>query len=285
VDAPARSPSTTSDPSAVAPVLSIVTVNLNDAWGLRATAASLLAQSYQGYEWLILDGASTDGSLEVLRELDDAADGWWSAPDHGVYDAMNRGLGRARGQYVLFLNSGDRLAGRRALERAIRTLLERPGLDLLFFGTVLELRCGRRRYRPPRSPVAWLRFGLPGYHQSTLVRRLAHQAAPFDLTLQVSAEYGAIATLLTHGASAGRVHMPLAVRRCHPGSISERVTARRFADFVQVQRTVLGLSWPAVGLDVARLALIHLAYRAWRRERSNPADEDGRGNSSYQYDE
>lgn len=265
----------TSDPPAVAPLLSIVTVNLNDALGLRLTAESLLAQSHQAYEWLIVDGGSTDGSLEVLRNFDDVADGWWSEADRGPYDAMNRGLARARGQYVLFLNAGDRLAGRTALERVVRTLLERPGLDVLFCGTVLELPFGPRRYRPPRAPASWLRFGLPGYHQSTLVRRLAHLAAPFDLALQVSAEYGAIATLLTHGARTGRLRAPLAVRRCHPDSISERATARRFADFVQVQRTILGLAWPAVGLHAARLALVHVAYRAWRRWRSNAAADSG----------
>jgi putative colanic acid biosynthesis glycosyltransferase len=245
------------------PLLSVITVNLNDAAGLFATAQSVVAQERPVDQWLVVDGGSRDGSIEVIRRFERWIDGWSSTPDRGVYDAMNAGLRRARGQYVLFMNAGDQLARADTLARIALALRAAPGVDLLFGGTLLALPSGRRIYRPPR-PAGRIRRGLPAYHQATVIRRAAHLLAPYDLALPVSAEYAAIATLVTRGASSICLDQPLAVRACDPASLSERATARRYADFVRVQRDVLGEALPAVAGHVARLAGVDLAYRATR---------------------
>jgi putative colanic acid biosynthesis glycosyltransferase len=163
-------------------LVSLITANLNDAAGLSATAESVARQTYQSHEWLVVDGGSTDGSRDVLRRFERLIDDWSSEPDQGVYDAMNRGLRRARGQYVMFLNAGDRLADASALERIVQALLERPGIDLLFGGTILDLPTGQQIYRAPHAPQPRLRFGLPAYHQATVARRAMHLDTPFDST-------------------------------------------------------------------------------------------------------
>lgn len=248
----------------MAPLLSIVTVNRDDAEGLRATAASIAAQCRADFEWLVIDGASRDASLAVIRAYERLLTSWSSAPDRGVYDAMNLGLRRARGRYVMFLNSGDRFAGPDTVAWIEQALLAAPETGLLFAGTVLEASSGRRRYRPPRPPARALRHGLPAYHQATVIRREAHLGAPFDLALPVSADYGAIAALLKQGARAACLDHPIAIRSCGPHNLSERRTARRFADFICVQRTVLGHAWPSICLNLGWLALVHLGYRLWR---------------------
>jgi putative colanic acid biosynthesis glycosyltransferase len=250
----------------VAGLISVITVNLDDASGLRATAQSVAAQEHPPDEWLVIDGGSRDGSIAVIREFEPLITCWTSAPDRGVYDAMNRGLRRARERYVLFMNAGDRFAAPDCLAGIADVLRASPGVDLVFGGTVLALPSGQRLYRPPRSS-ARLRHGLPAYHQATVIRRIAHLMAPYDLDLGISGDYGAIATLITRGASSIRIDRPIAIRACHPDSLSERATARRFADFVMVQRHILNFGLYGVAAHVARLALIHLAYRAVRRTR------------------
>ena len=245
-------------------LISVITVNLDDAAGLRATARSVATQERPPDEWIVIDGGSRDGSLAVIREFEALIHSWISAPDRGVYDGMNRGLRRARGCYVLFMNGGDCFAGADSIAWIAAALEASPGVDLLFGGTTLALPSGHRLYRPPRAP-AHLRFGPPAYHQATVFRRAAHLMAPYDLSLRVSADYGAIATLLSRGASSIRMDRPIAIRDCHPDSLSERATACRFADFVRVQRRILNLGLGGVAAHLARLALIHGAYRALRK--------------------
>jgi glycosyltransferase involved in cell wall biosynthesis len=248
-------------------LISVITVNRDDASGLRATAQSVVAQARPPDEWLVVDGGSTDGSLEVIRQFERWIGSWSSAPDRGVYDAMNHGLRRARGRYVIFMNGGDAFAGPDSLARIAGALEARPDADLLFGGTILALPSGQRIYRPPRS-AARLAHGLPAYHQATAIRRAAHLLAPYDLALPVSAEYGAIASLISRGATCIRLDDPIAVRVCHRNNLSERATLQRFADFAAVQRQVLGLSCWTVAGHLGRLALVHIAYRMARDGRT-----------------
>jgi putative colanic acid biosynthesis glycosyltransferase len=256
------------------PLLSIVTVNLNDAAGLRATAVSITTQSARGFEWLIVDGGSGDGSQAVIRAFAAHLSAWSSEPDGGVYDAMNKGLARACGEWVIFMNAGDRFADRDSVTRICAALETAGDADLLLGGTVLEMPSGRRLYRPPRPP-AWIRFGPPACHQATVFRRRAHLAVTYDLRLRISADYGTVAALLARGASAARLDHPVAVRQCDPASLSERHTLRRLADFVRVQRDVLRRPWPQVAISLGRQILVHLAYRLVRGP-GGPRPAEGR---------
>ena len=99
------------------PKLSIITINLNNAAGLRKTIESVVNQTFTDYEYLIIDGGSTDGSVEVIKEFADKITYWVSEPDKGIYNAMNKGILKARGEYLQFLNSGDWLVDNEVLFR------------------------------------------------------------------------------------------------------------------------------------------------------------------------
>jgi putative colanic acid biosynthesis glycosyltransferase len=246
-------------------LISVITVNLNDAEGLRATAESVAAQERPPEQWIVVDGGSTDGSIEVIRQFEHLIDGWTSAPDRGVYDAMNHGLRSTQGRYVIFMNAGDRFAAPESLAVVAAALRASPEVDLLFGGTILAFPSGRNWYRPPR-PIARVRFGLPACHQATAIRRAAHLLAPYDLTLPVSADYGTIAALISRGASSVRLDRAITIRACHGRGLSERATAQRFADAVTVQRQILGLGAVGVGTALARLSLAHWVHRAMRAQ-------------------
>lgn len=87
--------------------LSIITINYNNCEGLARTCQSVVSQSNQDFEWIIIDGGSTDGSVDVIKEYASYIDYWVSEPDRGIYNAMNKGVRAASGKYCQFLNSGD----------------------------------------------------------------------------------------------------------------------------------------------------------------------------------
>ena len=86
---------------------SIITVNYNNKEGLRRTIESVIHQTFHDYEFIIIDGGSTDGSMDVLKEYDAQINYWVSEPDSGIYNAMNKGIAKAKGEYLNFMNSGD----------------------------------------------------------------------------------------------------------------------------------------------------------------------------------
>ena len=91
--------------------LSVITINYNNLSGLRKTADSVLAQTWRGFEWLLIDGGSNDGSKEYIESIAAIPEAnvsyWCSEPDNGVYNAMNKGIAKAKGNYLNFMNSGD----------------------------------------------------------------------------------------------------------------------------------------------------------------------------------
>ena len=91
-------------------ILSIITINRNNAAGLEKTMRSVVAQTFGDFEYVVVDGASTDKSVDVIRSFEASFSGrlkWISEPDKGIYNAMNKGIGMASGDYLQFLNSGD----------------------------------------------------------------------------------------------------------------------------------------------------------------------------------
>lgn len=97
--------------------LSIITVNLNNRDGLQKTIDSVVSQTFRDFEWIVIDGGSTDGSKELIEQYADHVAYWVSEPDKGIYNAMNKGIKVAKGDYLQFLNSGDWLCDEKALER------------------------------------------------------------------------------------------------------------------------------------------------------------------------
>ena len=96
---------------------SIITINYNNCEGLRRTIESVVNQTCHDFEYIIIDGGSTDGSVDVIKQYADQIDYWVSEPDKGIYNAMNKGVAVAKGEYCLFLNSGDSLHNNSALAK------------------------------------------------------------------------------------------------------------------------------------------------------------------------
>ena len=104
---------------------SIITINLNNFDGLKKTIESVTAQSFKDFEWIVIDGGSTDGSRELIERYQAEMAYWCSEADKGIYNAMNKGIARAHGEYLQFLNSGDILADVKVVENILPFLKEK----------------------------------------------------------------------------------------------------------------------------------------------------------------
>ena len=121
-------------------MLSIITINRNNANGLEKTIRSVLSQNWPQFEYVVVDGASTDASVEVIRRFEESFGGrlhWISEPDKGIYNAMNKGIGLASGDYVQFLNSGDCLVSGDVNEKMCKAL-EEKGMPSILYGNMLK---------------------------------------------------------------------------------------------------------------------------------------------------
>lgn len=119
--------------------LSIITINRNNAAGLEATLSSIVSQTFKDFEYIIVDGASKDGSVEVIKKFEPMFKHlkWVSEPDAGIYNAMNKGIRMATGEYVEFLNSGDFLAGPDIVQQMLEELEIKDNPSILY-GNMLK---------------------------------------------------------------------------------------------------------------------------------------------------
>lgn len=156
--------------------LSIITINWNNSVGLSETIQSVVNQTASEFEYIIIDGASTDSSkdlIEQLAESDKRLTYWCSEPDSGIYNAMNKGIVKSKSEYILFLNSGDSLADENVVRDFIAAQFKEDvvsGNVKLMYPTNPELR-----YSPEPEDINYgLFFGGGGrvVHQSTFIRRV-----------------------------------------------------------------------------------------------------------------
>ena len=152
------------------PKISVITINLNNKDGLRKTIESVVSQTQEDFEFIVIDGASTDGSVDVINEYQNKIQYRISEKDTGIYNAMNKGIKAAKGDYVLFLNSGDRLADKDVLEKTIKLINPNAAVcaaDIYYDnGNSLVLRSNPLNFSCTNH---LLLGGL--FHQSTFIKR------------------------------------------------------------------------------------------------------------------
>lgn len=147
--------------------LSIITINWNNAAGLEKTMQSVATQSFKEFEYIVVDGASTDGSIEVVKlyESQFAHLKWVSEPDSGIYNAMNKGIRMASGDYIQILNSGDCLAKEDVIERML-SALENAGAPSILYGNMVK--CFPDGYRMVDKSFAGQEITMLGMYKGTL---------------------------------------------------------------------------------------------------------------------
>lgn len=175
------------------PKFSIITVTYNAAAVIEDTLQSVITQTYKNIEYIIVDGASTDRTMEIVSRYREHIHTVVSEPDRGLYDAMNKGIRLATGDYVCFLNAGDELHEDDTLQLIVHSLTGLTGLpDVIYGRTAIVDEEGHflrmRRLEPPEN-LTWHSFrqGMLVCHQAFFARR--DHAVPYDLRYRFSADF------------------------------------------------------------------------------------------------
>lgn len=170
------------------PKLSVITIVYNNVKDIERTMLSVLNQTYPNIEYILIDGASTDGTKDVIYNYKSRLAQFISEPDKGIYDAMNKGLALATGDYVLFMNSGDEIYDTETVTEVFETA---ASADIYYGETEMFDEhwesLGQRRHRAPEE-FNWksFRYGMSISHQAIYIKRAI--AEPFDLQYKYSAD-------------------------------------------------------------------------------------------------
>lgn len=174
------------------PNFSIITVTFNAESFLERTILSVLEQTYPRVEYIVVDGASKDGTQAIIERYDKRISRWISEPDKGLYDAMNKGMKMATGDYLCFLNAGDMFYEPETLQKMVDSIQSQSELpDVLYGHTVLVDESGHfkrmRRLEPPEE-LNWKSFrqGMLVCHQAFFAKRII--AVDYDLNFRYSAD-------------------------------------------------------------------------------------------------
>ena len=166
--------------------LSIITINYNNLEGLKRTYESVVSQTCQDFEWIIIDGGSTDGSKEFIEEHRDKFAYWCSEPDKGVYNAMNKGIAKATGEYLNFMNSGDCFYDEHTLEKVFSQEL----MADLVYGDWIRVYPDHEEYKaaPPKAFYATVFFDNV-CHQAMFIKCNVLRQRGYDDNMYILADW------------------------------------------------------------------------------------------------
>ena len=177
-------------------VLTIITINRNNAAGLEKTMQSVLSQTRTDYEYVVVDGASTDGSVAVIERLAPAFGDclkWVSEPDKGIYNAMNKGIGMATGEYIQILNSGDTLVSPEVVDK-MYAALEKEGRPSILYGNMLkDFPDGHvhrdKGFAGEDITLLGMYIGTLNHSPAYIRRSLFDKYGPYDESLKISSDW------------------------------------------------------------------------------------------------
>lgn len=197
--------------------LTIITINYNNAEGLRKTLASVAAQTYLDFEHIIVDGGSMDGSVDVIREYESSLASclsplasnlkWISEKDTGIYNAMNKGTRMANGEYLLYLNSGDFLVNNVVLSNVFDYDLRE---DIVYGDLVLKNGCLAKAPLP--SEVSFMSLNEKKiFHPSSFIRRdLMLKIGGYDEGIKVTADFAFfLIAICKYNCSLRKIEIPI----------------------------------------------------------------------------
>ena len=167
------------------PLFSIIVVSLNTKYQFLKTINSVTNQTYKKYEVIIVDGKSTDGTINEIKKIKNKKFQFIIDKDKGIYDAMNKGVSKCSGKWVIFLNSGDMFFNKNVLKKISKKKISQA--DILFGDTIIQNKYFN--YNSKAKTFTKETFLMPFCHQSSLVKRNLLMKYRFDLKYKISSDF------------------------------------------------------------------------------------------------
>ena len=193
------------------PLITIITITFNSEKYVEQTIKSIIRQTYNKTEYIIIDGASTDSTLHIIKKYENFINYWISEPDNGIADAMNKGLKIAKGDYILFLHSDDYLADEKVLDYVSHYL--DPDHDMFLFNIFFK-KNGTLKLVRPRGFNWWMNFKTGVWHQGTICSyRLFRQVGNFDTIFKIAMDYDFFLRAYRNRIKVRKIDIPLSIMR------------------------------------------------------------------------
>lgn len=167
------------------PLITIITVSFNAVTSIEETILSVINQTYNNVEYIIIDGGSTDGTINIIKKYDTKISYWISEPDKGIYDAMNKGIKKASGKFINFMNAGDTFYTNKTIESIFCNNLD--GFDIIY-GAVNIHTNKYNKIVYPKHKIS-KNHPMPFNHQCVFVSSFLCKQYPFDISYKYAADY------------------------------------------------------------------------------------------------
>ena len=173
------------------PLFSIITINYNNSEGLQRTIESVISQSFKDYEFIVIDGKSTDNSVLVLEKFKPYFTFCVSEKDKGIYDAQNKGIQKATGNYLIFMNSGDCFSENDILQKTALFINENKHYKIYYGNVNLLEKNGieTTHYPPPNLDIDYLYFNSLNHQSCFIDKKLFEKYGDYNLNYKICADY------------------------------------------------------------------------------------------------
>lgn len=210
--------------------LSIITINYNNNKGLIETIKSVVGQSWNDYEWVVIDGGSADGSKDLIEQHSEKFSFWCSEPDTGIYNAMNKGITYASGDWLLFLNSGDCLYTTDTLERVFHNQYDSD----IIYGDRVIVENGKEiinKYPNQLGLDFFYHYSL--CHQATFYRRELFDGCRYDESFAIAGDWAFFIDMMFKGKTFKHIDIPIVLY--DNNGISSKYSEKQIAEIERVR--------------------------------------------------
>lgn len=207
--------------------LSIITINYNNCDGLKRTIDSVVSQTFTDYEWIVIDGGSNDGSFELIEKYQKHFTYWVSEPDGGIYQAMNKGIAHANGDWYIFLNSGDWLFNNEVLSMVFSS---NNDADILYGDVMYHWpdKRGLELEKKPETLSLYYFYTDTLCHQATFYKKEIFKTHRYNENFRICSDWALYIQLLTEGYKFS--HLPICITNFAQDGISTHLNESHLAE-------------------------------------------------------